>query len=167
MVTPRPVRKLVDELAGKRAGYRAVHEQLSRDPCAPQLGAYRLSGPLAPIVCGVHLKGGFRLAFTIRPHGCATGHVVVVDEDHISAGLSGEIAAVLAENGTGSRFARVAVTETLPFSRTQEDRALPPHQERIIAAVERLLGARGEGPIERSLVPPSIRPQAAGAHPRA
>ena len=42
VVTPRPVRKLVDELAGKRAGYRAVYEQLGRDPCAAQLGAYRL-----------------------------------------------------------------------------------------------------------------------------
>ena len=67
MVTPRPVRKLVDELAGKRAGYRGVYEQLGRDPCAAQLGAYRLSGPLAPIVCGVHLKRDFRLAFTIQP----------------------------------------------------------------------------------------------------
>jgi hypothetical protein len=67
VVTPRPVRKLVDELAGKRAGYRAVHEQLSRDPCSAQLGAYRLSGPLAPIVCGVHLKRDFRLAFTLQP----------------------------------------------------------------------------------------------------
>lgn len=67
VVTPRPVRKLVDELAGKRAGYRGVYEQLGRDPCAAKLGAYRLSGPLAPIVCGVHLKRGFRLAFTVQP----------------------------------------------------------------------------------------------------
>jgi hypothetical protein len=44
-----------------------VHEQLTRDPCAPALGAYRLSGPLEPIVCGVHLKRGYRLAFTIQP----------------------------------------------------------------------------------------------------
>ena len=67
VVTPRAVRKLVDELVGKRAGYRTVHDQLRRDPCAKQLGAYRLSGPLAPTVCGIHLKRGFRLAFTIQP----------------------------------------------------------------------------------------------------
>lgn len=67
-----------------------------------------------------------------------TGHVVAVDEDYISGGLSGEIAAALAANGTGARFARVALTETLPYSRAQEDRALP-NVQRIITAVERLL----------------------------
>lgn len=67
VVVPREVRKLIDDLAGKGAGYRAVHDQLSRDPCAPELGAYRLSGPLEPIVCGVHLKRDYRLAFTIQP----------------------------------------------------------------------------------------------------
>jgi hypothetical protein len=67
VVTPRPGRRLVDELVGQRAGYRTVYEQLRRDPCATQLGAYRLSGPLGPIVCGIHLKRGFRLAFTIQP----------------------------------------------------------------------------------------------------
>jgi hypothetical protein len=67
VVTPRAVRKLIDDLAGKRAGYRVIHEQLARDPCAGELAAYRLSGPLEPIVCGVHLKRAFRLAFTIRP----------------------------------------------------------------------------------------------------
>ena len=67
VVIPRAVRKLIDGLAGKGAGYRAVHDQLTRDPCAPALGAYRLSGPLEPIVCGVHLSRGFRLAFTIQP----------------------------------------------------------------------------------------------------
>jgi hypothetical protein len=67
VVTPVPVRKLIDGLAGKRAGYRRVHDQLGRDPCAPELRAYRLSGPLEPIVCGVHLDRGFRLAFTMQP----------------------------------------------------------------------------------------------------
>lgn len=67
VVTPRAVRKLVDELVGKGAGYRTFHDQLRRDPCAKQLAAYRLSGPLAPIVCGIHLRRGFRLAFTIQP----------------------------------------------------------------------------------------------------
>jgi len=47
VVTPRPVRKLIDDLAGKGAGYRVAYEQ--------------------PTICGVHLKRGFRLAFTIQP----------------------------------------------------------------------------------------------------
>jgi len=67
VIVPRAVRGLIDDLAGKRAGYRAIYDQLGRDPCSEQLGAYRLSGPLEPIVCGVHLKRGFRLAFTIQP----------------------------------------------------------------------------------------------------
>jgi hypothetical protein len=61
------VRRLIDALAGNGAGYRVVHEQLRRDPCATHLGAYRLSGPLQPIACGVHLKRDFRLAFTVQP----------------------------------------------------------------------------------------------------
>jgi hypothetical protein len=67
VVTPRPVRKLIDGLAGKRAGYQRAYAQLSRDPCAPELRAYRLAGPLEPIVCGVHLDRGYRLAFTMQP----------------------------------------------------------------------------------------------------
>ncbi len=97
--------------------------------------------------------------------GRATGRVVVVDEDYITGGLSGEVAAVLAESATGTRFARVAVTEALPYSRGQEDRALP-NQGQIVAAVEGLLGT-GHGAIERSSAQTSMRPQAAGAQPRA
>ena len=72
-----------------------------------------------------------------------TGNMVAVDEDYISGGLSGEIAAVLAENSTGARFARVALTEALPYSRAQEDRALP-NVQRIITAAENLLSGEGE-----------------------
>jgi hypothetical protein len=67
VVTPPPVRKLIDALVGKRAGFQRMYHQLERDPCAPELGAYRLSGPLEPIVCGVRLDRGFRLAFTMQP----------------------------------------------------------------------------------------------------
>jgi hypothetical protein len=67
VITPRAVRPLVDELAGKGAGYRDVHAQLGRDPCAAHLGAYRLSGPLEPVVCGLHLRRDWRLAFTMQP----------------------------------------------------------------------------------------------------
>jgi len=67
VVTPRAVSPLIEALQGKRAGYREVHENLQRDPCADQLGAYRLSGSLEPKVCGVHLRRGYRLAFTMQP----------------------------------------------------------------------------------------------------
>lgn len=67
VITRRAVRPFIEALEGKRAGYRDAYERLERDPCSDDLGAYRLSGPLEPIVCGVHLKRGYRLAFTMQP----------------------------------------------------------------------------------------------------
>jgi hypothetical protein len=61
------VQREIDALAGKRVGYANVRRLLGVDPCSKQLGAYRLSGPLEPIVCGVHLERGYRLAFTTQP----------------------------------------------------------------------------------------------------
>jgi hypothetical protein len=61
------VRREIDALAGKGAGYSNARRLLGIDPCAEELAAYRLSGPLAPIVCGVQLKRGYRLAFTTQP----------------------------------------------------------------------------------------------------
>ena len=71
----REVEPLIDGLRGKRAGYGAAVRQLELDPCVEfstedggaRPFAYRLSGPLAPKVCGLHLKYGYRLAFTMRP----------------------------------------------------------------------------------------------------
>ena len=55
-----------------------------------------------------------------------TGRVLVVDEDYLRFGLSGEIAAVLAESGIAlDRFARVGPTDTIPYARHLEDAALP------------------------------------------
>jgi pyruvate/2-oxoglutarate/acetoin dehydrogenase E1 component len=71
----------------------------------------------------------------------ATGHVVAVDEDYVAGGLSGEIAATLAENGSGARFARVATLDTVPYARAREQRAFP-NSERIVAAAEFVLGSR-------------------------
>jgi pyruvate/2-oxoglutarate/acetoin dehydrogenase E1 component len=68
----------------------------------------------------------------------ATGRVLAVDEDYVRGGLSGEVAAVLAEQRTGAAFARVAVTDTLPYARHLEDEALP-NVPRIVAAAERLM----------------------------
>jgi hypothetical protein len=59
----REVEPLIDALKGKRAGYGAAVRQLELDPCVEfptddggtRSFAYRLSGPLAPKVCGLHL----------------------------------------------------------------------------------------------------------------
>lgn len=67
-----------------------------------------------------------------------TGHVVVVDEDYLRGGLSGEIAAVVAEHGVPVHFARVACDDTIPYARPLEKRALP-DVTRIVAAAQRLL----------------------------
>ena len=65
--------------------------------------------------------------------------VLVVDEDYRRFGLSGEIAAVVAESGASPRFGRLAVDRTLPYARPLEDAALP-SADRIGEAVRRLLG---------------------------
>lgn len=67
----------------------------------------------------------------------AAGRVVVVDEDYIRGGLSGEIAAMLLESGTTARYARVAVETTIPFAPYLEYATLP-NAERIVAAVRAL-----------------------------
>jgi len=67
----------------------------------------------------------------------AAGRVVVVDEDYLRGGLSGEVAAVLLEAGVPARFARVAVEGTIPFAPHLEHAALP-NAERIVAAVKAL-----------------------------
>jgi pyruvate/2-oxoglutarate/acetoin dehydrogenase E1 component len=68
----------------------------------------------------------------------ATGHVLVVDEDYIRGGLSGEIAALIAENGVSSRFARVTCEETIPYARALEARMLP-NVERLVSAAHVLV----------------------------
>ena len=71
-----------------------------------------------------------------------TGHVVVVDEDYVRGGLTGEIAALIAEHRIDARFERVAVEETIPFARHLE-RAVLPNTDRIVAAAERCLDLQG------------------------
>lgn len=70
----------------------------------------------------------------------ATGHVIAVDEDYTRGGLSGEIAAVLAEHGVHAAFARVTCEETIPYARSREYATLP-NVERLTAAARRLLTA--------------------------
>jgi len=66
-----------------------------------------------------------------------TRRVVVVDEDYVRGGLSGEIAAVLLEAGVAADFARVAVEGTIPFAPHLEYAALP-NVERIVNAARGL-----------------------------
>ncbi len=63
-----------------------------------------------------------------------TGRVVAVDEDYIRGGLTGEIAAVLAEGGVEATFSRVAVETTISYARHLE-RADLPNVHRSLAAV--------------------------------
>jgi len=67
-----------------------------------------------------------------------TGRVVVVDEDYLEFGLSGELAATLLEAGITARYARVGVEETIPYDQRRERDVLP-NVDRIIAAAEGLL----------------------------
>jgi pyruvate dehydrogenase E1 component beta subunit len=68
--------------------------------------------------------------------GC--GRVVVVDEDYLRGGLTGEIAALLAEAGVLVGYRRVAVETTIPFAPHLEREALP-NPDRIVAVCRELL----------------------------
>lgn len=85
ILIPPAVQVEVDKLAGNRAGFAEAVEQLRLDPCnlgTPKdvVKAYRLSGPLQPIVCGAHLRHGYRLAYTTQDDPDAPGglHVVIL-----------------------------------------------------------------------------------------
>jgi pyruvate dehydrogenase E1 component beta subunit len=67
-----------------------------------------------------------------------TGHVVVIDEDYETFGLSGEIAAVVLEAGIDIRLARVCTQTTIPYARGMEDHVLP-NVDRICASVDELV----------------------------
>jgi acetoin:2,6-dichlorophenolindophenol oxidoreductase subunit beta len=67
-----------------------------------------------------------------------SGAVLVVDEDYGGFGLSGEIAAVVAEAGVKARFARVATEGNIPYALDMEAAALP-NLERILEAALSLL----------------------------
>ena len=84
-----------------------------------------------------------------------TGRVLVVDEDYTRGGLSGEVAALLAEQGVATAYARVTTEETIPYARTLEAAVLP-NVARIVAAARRLMTDR-----------PVTGPDAADSHPPA
>jgi acetoin:2,6-dichlorophenolindophenol oxidoreductase subunit beta len=67
-----------------------------------------------------------------------TGRVLMVDEDYEGFGLSGEVAAILLEEGVAFRYARVCTQATIPYARRLEDLALPT-VERICSKVKELV----------------------------
>lgn len=68
-----------------------------------------------------------------------TGRALVVDEDYLKFGLSGEIAAVLAEAGVAIRaFGRVGPTRTIPYARHLEDEVLPSRGSIVESALDLL-----------------------------
>ncbi len=73
-----------------------------------------------------------------------TGRLLIVDEDYLSYGLSGEITAIVAETDPGMLRApvvRVAVPDVpIPYARSLEYAVLPT-RERIREAVHRLVRA--------------------------
>ncbi|MFX0003586.1 MAG: alpha-ketoacid dehydrogenase subunit beta [Candidatus Hodarchaeota archaeon] len=60
-----------------------------------------------------------------------TSAILVIDEDYKSYGLSGEISAMLLENGLTFKFGRVCTENTIPYSRELENQVLP-NKERIV-----------------------------------
>jgi pyruvate/2-oxoglutarate/acetoin dehydrogenase E1 component len=67
---------------------------------------------------------------TIIESATKTGRVLVVDEDYQEYGLSGEIAALLMENGITlkNRFQRLCVNVPIPYSKPLEDDVIPTTQ---------------------------------------
>jgi pyruvate/2-oxoglutarate/acetoin dehydrogenase E1 component len=69
--------------------------------------------------------------------GRRTGRVLVVDEDYTRGGLSGEVAALLAEQRVACAYARVTTEETIPYARHLEAAVLP-NVPRILEAARSL-----------------------------
>ena len=75
---------------------------------------------------------------TILEEVAASGCMLVVDEDYRHYGLSGELAAMVLEEGISFKYERVCTTKTIPYSRKMEDEILP-NTERILAAAKKIL----------------------------
>lgn len=67
-----------------------------------------------------------------------TGRLLVVDEDYEAFGLSGELAAIVAEAGLAPKYSRVCTQTTIPYARELEDQTLP-NARRIVDAAQRLM----------------------------
>ena len=67
-----------------------------------------------------------------------TGRLLVVDEDYIGFGLSGELSAQVLEANIPVKFARICTETTIPYARNLEDEVLP-NVSRIYNAARRLM----------------------------
>lgn len=80
---------------------------------------------------------------TVLSSVAKTGRLLVVDEDYLSYGMSGEIAATVAETDPTmleAPIVRLAVPDTpIPYARPLEYFVLPT-KDKIVAAVQRLVG---------------------------
>ena len=74
----------------------------------------------------------------LREVGGRCDRVLVVDEDYLRFGLTGEVAAVLAEAAIMRPFERIGVERTLPYARRLENEVLPT-ADRILDKARRLL----------------------------
>jgi len=69
-----------------------------------------------------------------------TGKVLVIDEDYLSFGLTGEIAAILAEESMNVKYRRIAIPDVpIPYSRPLEQYVIP-STDRIVNAIKELVG---------------------------
>ena len=71
-----------------------------------------------------------------------TRRVLVVDEDYTRGGLSGEVAALLAERGVAAAYGRVTTEETIPYARDLEVAVLP-NTERVMDGARALMARHG------------------------
>jgi pyruvate dehydrogenase E1 component beta subunit len=74
----------------------------------------------------------------VRASVSGTGRLLAVDEDYEGFGLSGELAAIVLEEGLTAAFGRVCTRATIPYARRLEGAALP-NAERIREAARRLV----------------------------
>jgi len=74
----------------------------------------------------------------VRDAVARTGRLLVVDEDYEGFGLSGELSAVVLEEGGTCRYGRVCTQTTIPYARHLEDQTLP-NVDRICAAARSLM----------------------------
>ncbi len=73
---------------------------------------------------------------TLCAAAAKTNRLLCVDEDYEGFGLSGELAAVVAEEGIQVKYARVCTKETIPYARHLEAQTLPNTQRIIDAALK-------------------------------
>lgn len=65
-----------------------------------------------------------------------TKRILVVDEDYLGFGLSGEVAAIISSSGIQSSFARIGPLQAIPYARHLEDKVLPGADDIFRAALD-------------------------------